>query len=316
MIELLRIRRVTDYIEQHLEGDVSLDRLSREAGVSRFHLQRSFKAAVGVTPKQYAEACRLRSLKQSLREGEEVLGAVFAAGFGSSSRVYERVDTRLGMTPSKYRERGASIEITHATVETSLGLLTIGATDRGLCFVQFGESAEFLEAELRQEYSAAAITPMREPKPEPFRQWIAALEEHLRGSRPHLELPLDLRATAFQMRVWRYLQSIPYGETRSYAQVAQGIGSPRAARAVARACAGNRVALAIPCHRVIRGSGEPAGYRWGLERKRELLEREQRPGMGKKLTLPRIRKRQPGDRVEPRQVPGPAALSLDQIWNP
>jgi AraC family transcriptional regulator, regulatory protein of adaptative response / methylated-DNA-[protein]-cysteine methyltransferase len=276
---VIEIKGITDYIEGHLEGDVSLGRLSREAGVSRFHLQRSFKAAVGVTPKQYAEACRLRSLKQNLREGGDVLESVFAAGFGSSSRVYERVDTRLGMTPSEYRKGGSSIRnaaigITHATVETSLGLLMIGATDRGLCFVQFGESAKGLEAELRREYPAAAIAAMREPRPEPFREWIAALEDHLRGTRPRLELPLDLRATAFQMKVWRYLQSIPYGETRSYAQVAAGIGAPKSARAVARACASNRVALAIPCHRVIRGTGELAGYRWGLERKRALLEAE------------------------------------------
>jgi AraC family transcriptional regulator of adaptative response/methylated-DNA-[protein]-cysteine methyltransferase len=274
--DVIEIKRITDYIEGHLEGDVSLERLSREAGVSRFHLQRSFKAAVGVTPKQYAEACRLRSLKRNLREGADVLGSVFAAGFGSSSRVYERVDTRLGMTPSEYRNRGASTEITHATVETSLGLLTIGATDRGLCFVQFGETAKELEEELRREYPAAAITAMREPRPEPFREWIAALEEHLRGSRARLDLPLDLRATAFQMKVWRYLQSIPYGETRSYAQVAAGIGAPKAARAVARACASNRVALAIPCHRVIRGTGKGSGYRWGVERKRALLEAEGR----------------------------------------
>jgi AraC family transcriptional regulator, regulatory protein of adaptative response / methylated-DNA-[protein]-cysteine methyltransferase len=278
--ELQRIRRVTEYIERHLEGDVSLDRLSREAGVSRFHLQRSFKSAVGVTPKQYAEACRLRSLKENLRDGGDVLESVFAAGFGSSSRVYERVDTRLGMTPSEYRKRGASVEITHATVETSLGLLMIGATDRGLCFVQFGENEKALEAELRREYPKAAIAAMREPPPEPFREWIAALEEHLKdarqGMRPRLELPLDLRATAFQMKVWRYLQSIPYGETRSYAQVATGIGAPKSARAVARACASNRVALAIPCHRVIRGTGEPSGYRWGVERKQALLQREKR----------------------------------------
>jgi len=273
-MKLERIQRVTDYIERHLEGDVSLDRLSREAGVSRFHLQRSFKAAVGVTPKQYAEACRLRSLKQNLRAGGEVLDSVFAAGFGSSSRVYERVDTRLGMTPAQYRKGGGSAGITHATVETSLGLLMIGATDRGVCFVQFGDSPEALEAELRREYSAAEINAMREPWPKPFSEWIAALEEYLRGTRPRLDLPLDLRATAFQMKVWRYLQSIPYGETRSYAQVAAGIGAPKSARAVARACASNRVALAIPCHRVIRGTGEPAGYRWGVERKRALLERE------------------------------------------
>jgi AraC family transcriptional regulator, regulatory protein of adaptative response / methylated-DNA-[protein]-cysteine methyltransferase len=278
---VIEIKGITDYIEGHLEGDVSLGRLSREAGVSRFHLQRSFKAAVGVTPKQYAEACRLRSLKQNLREGGDVLESVFAAGFGSSSRVYERVNTRLGMTPLEYRKGGSSIRnaaigITHASVETSLGLLMIGATDRGLCFVQFGESVKGLEAELRREYPAAAIAAMREPRPEPFREWIAALEDHLRGTQPRLELPMDLRATAFQMKVWRYLQSIPYGETRSYAQVAAGIGSPKSARAVARACATNRVALAIPCHRVIRGTGEPAGYRWGVERKRALLEAERR----------------------------------------
>jgi AraC family transcriptional regulator of adaptative response/methylated-DNA-[protein]-cysteine methyltransferase len=265
---------VTDYIEQNLEGDVSLDRLSREAGVSRFHLQRSFKAVVGVTPKQYAEACRLRSLKRNLRQGGDVLDSVFAAGFGSASRVYERAGSRLGMTPAEYRKGGASIGITHATVQTSLGLLMIGATDRGLCFVQFGETAELLEAELRREYPAAAITAMPGPRPNPFREWIAALEEHLQGMRSRLELPLDLRATAFQMKVWRYLQSIPYGETRSYAQVAVGIGAPKSARAVARACAGNRVALVIPCHRVIRGSGELSGYRWGLERKQALLTTE------------------------------------------
>jgi AraC family transcriptional regulator of adaptative response/methylated-DNA-[protein]-cysteine methyltransferase len=273
-----RIRRVKDYIERHLEGDVSLDRLSREAGVSRFHLQRSFKAAVGVTPKQYAEACRLRSLKRNLREGDPVLDAVFAAGFGSSSRVYERVDSRMGMTPSEYRKGGASIAITHATVETSLGLLTIGATDRGLCFVQFGETEEQLEAALRREYPKAAITAMREPWWEPFREWIAALEEHLAGSQPRLDLPLDVQATSFQMKVWRYLQSIPYGETRSYSQVAAGIGAPKSARAVASACASNRVALAIPCHRVIRGTGEITGYRWGVERKRALLDRERQSG--------------------------------------
>jgi AraC family transcriptional regulator, regulatory protein of adaptative response / methylated-DNA-[protein]-cysteine methyltransferase len=274
----MEIKRITDYIENHLEGDVSLGRLSREVGVSRFSLQRSFKAAVGVTPKQYAEACRLRSLKRNLREGEAVLGSVFAAGFGSASRVYERVGTRLGMTPAEYRKGGATLDITHATVETSLGLLMIGATDRGLCFVQFGESADLLLAELRREYPAAAISPMREPKPGLFREWIEALEEHLRGSRPQLELPLDLRATAFQIRVWRYLQSIPYGETRSYAQVAAGIGAPKSARAVARACATNCVALAIPCHRVIRGTGDLSGYRWGVKRKEALLAGETRFG--------------------------------------
>jgi AraC family transcriptional regulator of adaptative response/methylated-DNA-[protein]-cysteine methyltransferase len=279
MNEIQRVQRVAAFIEQNLEGDVSLARLSREAGVSRFHLQRSFKAAVGVTPKQYADACRLRSLKKNLRQGEDVLASVFGAGFGSSSRVYERVDTRLGMTPAEYRKRGASlrnlpIAIAHATVKTTLGLLTIGATDRGVCFVQFGESAAELEEQLRREYPAAKLSAVAKPWPQPLREWIDALERHLKGARPNLELPLDIRATAFQMRVWRYLQSIPYGETRSYAQVAKSVGKPKAARAVAQACAGNRVALLIPCHRVLRGSGALAGYRWGVERKKRLLDLE------------------------------------------
>ena len=274
MNDMQRVRWVAAFIEQNLEGDVSLARLSREAGVSRFHLQRSFKAAVGVTPRQYAEACRLRSLKKNLRAGGDVLQSAFGAGFGSSSRIYERVNSRFGMTPAAYRAGAASILITHATVETSLGLLTIGATDRGVCFVQFGDSAPELEKELRREYPAAKLSSLIQPWPPPLREWIDALERHLTGARPNLDLPLDLRATAFQIRVWRFLQSIPYGETRSYSQIAQSLGEPKAARAVAQACAGNRVALAIPCHRVLRASGELGGYRWGLERKQALLDLE------------------------------------------
>lgn len=274
MNEMQRAWRIAAYIERNLEGDLTLARLSREAGVSRFHLQKSFKAALGVTPKQYVEACRLRSLKRNLRAGDDVLAAAFGAGFGSASRVYERVDTRLGMTPVEYRKGAASVGITHAAVETSLGLLMIGATDRGVCFVAFGESVAELERELRREFPGAEFNAVAHPWPEPLREWIEALELHLKGVRSRLDLPLEVRATAFQMRVWSYLQSIPYGETRSYEQVARGIGKPRAARAVAQACAENRVALAIPCHRVIRSSGEPGGYKWGLERKKELLRTE------------------------------------------
>lgn len=275
------IHRVAAYIEQHLEDDLSLARLGKEAGLSPFHLQRRFKAAVGVTPRQYAEACRLRSLKSNLRAGEDILESVFTSGFGSPSRVYERVDTRLGMTPAEYRGGGVAIEITFVTVQTSLGPLMIGATDRGLCFVQFGDSSEDLEAALRREYPAADLKPMPAPWPQPFHAWISALEQHLKGSEA-LDLPLDIRATAFQMKVWRYLQSIPRGEVRSYQQVAAAIGKPMAVRAVANACAKNRVALVIPCHRVIRGSGELGGYRWGVDRKRKLLDWErikQRPGV-------------------------------------
>jgi AraC family transcriptional regulator of adaptative response/methylated-DNA-[protein]-cysteine methyltransferase len=268
------IPQVAAYIEEHLEEDISLARLGKEAGLSPFHLQRTFKAAVGVTPKQYAEACRLRSLRKNLRAGEDILQSVFASGFGSPSRVYERVDTRLGMTPAEYKNGGVAVEITFVTVATSLGPLMIGATDRGLCFVQFGDNSPQLQDALRAEYPAADLKPMATPWPEPFHAWIAALEQHLSGNQRALDLPLDIRATAFQMKVWRYLQSIPQGEVRSYSEVAAAIGQPTATRAVATACANNRVALVIPCHRVIRASGELGGYRWGLNRKQKLLELE------------------------------------------
>jgi AraC family transcriptional regulator of adaptative response/methylated-DNA-[protein]-cysteine methyltransferase len=269
------IRQAAEYIQANWQLALPLQALSKEAGLSPFHFQRSFKSLVGVTPRQFQEACRLRALKQELRAGEDVLQATLAAGFGSPSRVYERVSTRLGMTPSEYRAGGARVGITHAILRTRLGLLAIGATDRGLCFVEFGTSEDQLTGALRREYPSAQLSAVRKPWPEVLGQWVRALEQYLEGAQPSLDLPMDIRATAFQMRVWRYLQSIPYGETRSYRSVAEGIGQPTAARAVASACASNRIALVIPCHRVIRGTGEPGGYRWGLKRKRALLEGEQ-----------------------------------------
>jgi AraC family transcriptional regulator of adaptative response/methylated-DNA-[protein]-cysteine methyltransferase len=237
---------------------------------------RSFKRVMGLTPNEYAEAIRVRRLKGALRDSADVTAAVYDAGFGSPSRVYERADTRLGMTPMQYRRGGQGVAITYATVETAFDLLTMGATDRGLCFVQFGDSEQELGAALRREYPAAQISPMSDPHPPEFGRWIAALNEHLAGERPRLDLPLDIRATAFQMKVWNYLQSIPYGGVQSYGEVAAAIGRPTAVRAVARACASNTVAIAIPCHRVIRGTGELGGYRWGLSRKRALLDFERR----------------------------------------
>ncbi len=269
-----RIQELCRHIEEHPDELHDLADLAARAGLSRFHLQRSFKAAVGLTPRQYVEACRMRKLKQSLRTSEDVAEAVYDAGFGSSSRVYERADTRLGMTPNQYRRGGRGVAITYATAESPVGLMTIGATDRGLCFLQFGDTEEALLGALRREYPAATIRAMEIPHPAEFRNWIAALNDHLAGNRPKLELPLDIQATAFQMRVWNYLQSIPYGEVQSYGEVAAGIGQPTATRAVARACAANTVAIAIPCHRVIRGTGELGGYRWGIARKRALIDRE------------------------------------------
>ena len=274
MITDERIHELCRFIETNCDQSMTLAVLAERAGLSTFHLQRRFKAMIGVTPKAYAEACRVRQLKASLRSAEDVTGAIYEAGFGSSSRVYERADTRLGMTPKQYRRGGECANITYTAIVTPVGLMMVGATDRGLCFVQFGENVEQLHSMLASEYPAATLEPMRKPPHADFRQWIERLNEHLAGTRKPLDLPLDIQATAFQMRVWNYLQTIPYGEVQSYGEVAAGLGNPKASRAVARACATNRVALVIPCHRVIRGTGEMGGYRWGIARKRTILDRE------------------------------------------
>lgn len=276
-----RMNVICRYIESHSEEPLTLDELAMRAELSPFHFQRTFKAVVGLTPKQFIEAARLKKLKRSLRTSRNIAEAVYDVGFGSSSRVYERADTRLGMTPNQYRLGGQGINITHVTIETSLGLLMMGATDRGLCFLQFGDSAEELLETVSREYPKATLQVMQKPYSSQFNNWVSALTEHLKGGQPHLDLPIDVRATAFQMRVWRYLQSIPYGEVQSYSEVAKGIGQPTAVRAVARACASNTVALVIPCHRVIRGTGELGGYRWGLDRKRVLLDKERASRAGR-----------------------------------
>lgn len=269
-----RIRKACDYIRSHPDERLPLARLAESAGLSQFHFQRSFKSVVGLTPSQFAEACRLKEFKGQLRARPSVTDAIYEAGFGSGSRVYERVNSRLGMTPVEYRSGGNGVTISYVSVASTLGRMMIGATGRGLCFVQFADSDEELLRMLRTEYPAAELKPMCRPYPTEFQNWMTSLENHLKGREPRLDLPLDLRATAFQMKVWRYLQSIPPGSVQSYSEVAAGIGQPRAIRAVARACATNRVALVIPCHRVISRSGDPGGYRWGAERKRKLLEQE------------------------------------------
>jgi AraC family transcriptional regulator, regulatory protein of adaptative response / methylated-DNA-[protein]-cysteine methyltransferase len=270
-----RIREVCRHIESN-SGDapLKLADLAARAGLSAFHFQRSFKAITGVSPKQYVEAVRLKKLKSSLKNSKDVTEAVYDAGYGSSSRVYERADTRLGMTPRQYREGGRDVVITHVTVTTPIGQMMIGATDRGLCFVQFGDTQATLLRELKKEYPAATLQEMVTPYPPEFDRWVTAITEYITGGQPSLDLPLDIRATAFQMRVWNYLQSIPYGTVQSYGEVAAAIGDPKAARAVARACATNTLAVVIPCHRVVRGTGELGGYRWGLARKRTLIDQE------------------------------------------
>jgi AraC family transcriptional regulator, regulatory protein of adaptative response / methylated-DNA-[protein]-cysteine methyltransferase len=251
-----------------------LAQLAKLAGYSPFHLQRNFKAIIGSSPKEYQTAARLRTLKSELRREAPVSDAIYQAGFGSGSRVYEKAGGQLGMTPGEYRSGGKGLTISYASGRTPLGLMMIGATDRGICFLQFGDTDEALAAELSRQFPAATMQAMPVTHAAQFEAWMAALNRHLRGIEPRLDLPLDVRGTAFQLIVWRYLQKLPYGEVRSYSEIAVAIGKPRAARAVARACATNHVALLIPCHRVVRGTGELGGYRWGLQRKRVLLDTE------------------------------------------
>lgn len=268
-----RIREVCRYIETHSDEPLTIAQLASLASMSRFHFARSFRSVTGVTPREYVNGARVRALKHGLRSSDGVDAAIYDAGYGSASRVYEHAARRLGMTPGEYRRGGAGVEISSVCVKTVLGYMRIGATDRGICFLQFGESPEALQSQLMREYPKARIVETAAPQP-PFDAWVAAIDRYLRGEQPHLDLPLDVRATAFQLRVWKYLQSIPYGDLQSYAEVAAGIGQPGSARAVAQACGQNAVALAIPCHRIIRGDGGLGGWRWGPHRKRVLIDLE------------------------------------------
>jgi AraC family transcriptional regulator of adaptative response/methylated-DNA-[protein]-cysteine methyltransferase len=268
------IRDVCRYVEDRSEEALTLAELAERASMSRFHFARTFKSVVGVTPKQYLATVRLRKLKQGLGNAESIDVAALDAGYGSTARVYENAGSNLGMTPRQYRRRGEGVTISHASLATPLGLMMIGATDRGVCFVGFGDLQDELFEKLRREYRAARIEPMREPYHPHFQIWVDSIARYLAGEGPSPDLPLDIRATAFQMRVWRYLQTIPSGDVESYAEVAAAVGRPSAARAVAQACAQNPTAVLIPCHRVIRGTGELGGYRWGLARKRGLIDAE------------------------------------------
>ncbi len=266
-----RLHKLCRYIEANGSEPLTLEHLGGQAHMSPDHLQRRFKDVIGVTPKQYADACRLRALKQDLRTGNSVTNAVFAAGFGSTSRVYERAASHLGMTPGQYRAGGRNLEISWANAATPVGHLLMAATDRGLCFVELGDELEAMRAHLTEEFPEATVSEMSGGGSEPFWQWMTALCDTLKASGNSPDLPVDIRGTAFQVQVWDYLRQIPRGELRTYKEVAEAIGRPKAVRAVASACGANRVALAIPCHRVIRGDGGLGGYRWGIERKRRLL---------------------------------------------
>ena len=267
-----KIRRACVYLA-NVDGHPSLATLAARLGGSPYHVQRNFKRLVGVTPREYAEACRLRSVRGQLQSGRDVTTAMFDAGYGSSSRFYERAAPKLGMSPSAYRRGGAGLTITYATVDISAafpGRLLVAATPRGVCAVTIGSNEASLAASLAREYSAATI--VRDTGA--LSSWTTEIVAHIQGRRARLDLPLDVRATAFQWQVWQALREIPRGETRTYGEIAAVIGRPRAVRAVARACATNPVAIAIPCHRVVPARGGQGGYRWGAARKAALLKRE------------------------------------------
>jgi len=260
------------FIERE-EALPSLERLAARAGYSRFHFLRMFRDHTGVTPRSYAEGVRARRLSAALAAGGRVADAVAEAGFGSESRVYERTGALLGMTPGKARRGGAGEVIRTAFADSGVfGRVLVGATAAGVCFLGFGEPDDALMGDLRQRFRGADIV----ADDAGLGGTLAAVLAFLDEPRAALALPLDLRGTAFQRRVWEALQRIPLGETRSYAEVAAAIDAPRAVRAVARSCATNPVSLAVPCHRVVGSGGALTGYRWGVGRKRELLAREAR----------------------------------------
>lgn len=264
------VKRVCRYIEADLEIPLTLAALSAQVGLSPHYLQRIFKRVMGITPRQYVDARRLSWLKARLRKGQGVTRALYEAGYGSSSRLYERAPGQLGMSPATYRRGGSGMHIGYAIADCPLGRLLVAATERGICAVSLGDSHAALEAALLKEFPHAEVHRDQAN----LKQWVSALLRHLNGRQPNLNLPLDVQATAFQWRVWQELRAIPYGSTRSYNEIARAVGHPKAVRAVARACATNPVAMVIPCQRVVRQDGNLGGYRWGLERKHALLAQE------------------------------------------
>jgi len=267
------VARLCRYIESADEPP-TLEELSREAQVSAYHLHRVFKSITGLTPKAYARAHRAERMREALGRSRSVTDAIFGAGYNSGGRFYADADHVLGMTPTRYREGGKGIRIHFAIGQSTLGAILVARSDRGVCAILLGEDPEALARDLQDRFPNAQL----EGADTGFEQWVAAVVGLVEAPKLGLDLPLDVRGTAFQKRVWLALQGIPAGTTASYSEVAQRIGAPGAVRAVAQACAANPLAVAIPCHRVVRQDGALSGYRWGIERKRALLERESQPG--------------------------------------
>ncbi len=268
------VRRICHAIDEHDEHPVTLKTLSTETGVSAHYLQRTFKNVMGITPRQYAESRRLNQFKAGVKGGASVTEAMYDAGYGSSRGLYEKSSARLGMTPATYGRGGQGMRIIYTIAGCPLGRVLVAATERGVCSVALGDSDSELTTSLFAEYPGASIDSRDTVISPSLNLWLSKVLEHLNGKSPRIDLPIDIQATAFQWQVWEELQRIPLGATRSYQEIARAIGKPKAVRAVAGACAGNHVALVIPCHRVIREDKSIGGYRWGLKRKEELLERE------------------------------------------
>ena len=268
--ELEIVNRACAALDADPQQRLTLAQLSEAVHVSPFHLQRLFKRVVGVSPRQYQAAQRGAALRDALQRGTDVTRATVDAGFGSPSRMYDTAAAELGMAPSEYRRKGAGLRVHYASAPTSLGLVLVATTDKGICKIAFGDDEAWLVEDLRKDFASAELI-ADSSRTAPF---IEQIDAYLRGKRERFDLPLDIAATAFQQRVWEALRRIPYGETRSYTQIAEAVGSPRAVRAVANACASNPVALAIPCHRVVQKGGALAGYRWGTARKAVLLDAE------------------------------------------
>lgn len=247
----------------------NIEDLAKALKVSTGHLQKTFRSLLGVSPKEAMDMMRLENFKETVRE-TDVTTSLYESGFGSSRSLYEKAGERLGMTPGVYKKGGKGMKINYTIADSPLGKLMVAATEKGICSVSFGDNDKELKNELEQEFFAAEIT----KDDAVLKTAVASILRGMNGERAILALPLDIRGTAFQMRVWSELRKIPYGETRSYAEVANDIGKPSAFRAVARACATNPVAIVTPCHRVVASDGKLAGYRWGIERKRALLEKE------------------------------------------
>lgn len=261
---------ICNFIEQEVDNSPTLSQLAIRFNISQYHLQRTFKSIVGITPRQYIDARRIESLKNQLQQGEKIVNAIYESGYNSSSTLYKSTTSYLGMTPKTYKKGGKDTLITYTVVSSSMGYLLVATTEEGICSVKLGDTKEELETLVYKEFHQAELV----FDSENHQDWVKAILNFIDGKQPHLDLPLDVKGTAFQKQVWEALRKIPYGETCTYQDIATQIGKSKAVRAVGNACGANKTALIVPCHRVVKNDGSLGGYRWGIERKRKLLNQE------------------------------------------